>query len=392
MKNKTITGLLLLVTTMAVGQNYPKKRIQYGWDANNSEWYFQLKNDHVYHNDFDSVEIETSQYDFNINDWDNREKATIVYTELNGDRYAIRNYIDRWDLSAKKYTVYSKMSNSIGVMSVSGQLYKFETYSTVYGYELSLMAWDTVSHSVSKPNINGLVGSKTTLVKYNSELLNHDKTTFFYTQNRQVGQEWKYDWVNNAWVETEGIENKYDFTTRLLTETIHFDFDKVKKTFSIPKYRFLYTYDDHNNVIKTEVELYDLNTSSYVPNARITNTWNLKNQLTEELTEIYEPTGKTYSNMQKITYEYDSGTNGVEDNTTNWTIYPNPSNGMVTVDIPNAESFQLIGLDGSIVKSFDNNLNHSIVELDFTSVNAGMYILQAQLSNGTVQLKKVVKN
>ncbi len=72
----------------------------------------------------------------------------------------------------------------------------------------------------------------------------------------------------------------------------------------------------------------------------------------------------------------------------NTTVYPNPTNGVVTIQFnEEIESVKVIGLLGNVLKTYTNTNS-----IDLSDLNSGSYIVSIVSTSGNVVTKKIVKN
>jgi hypothetical protein len=76
------------------------------------------------------------------------------------------------------------------------------------------------------------------------------------------------------------------------------------------------------------------------------------------------------------------------------TLFPNPANEMVTVDlrgVNNAASILIMDKEGRLVARQDNITNENQVQIDISFLSAGTYFVQVVAVNGEMQTMKLVK-
>ncbi|PKQ43518.1 T9SS type A sorting domain-containing protein [Confluentibacter flavum] len=101
-----------------------------------------------------------------------------------------------------------------------------------------------------------------------------------------------------------------------------------------------------------------------------------------------------------VTWSIDNSALGIEDitsevNNFNISIYPNPSNSLVTIDIENSLNTDLkvdfISLEGKKVKTVTIS-NYEPQQIDISYLSQGIYIVNFYANNVLIASKKVVKN
>jgi uncharacterized membrane protein len=81
----------------------------------------------------------------------------------------------------------------------------------------------------------------------------------------------------------------------------------------------------------------------------------------------------------------------IETEVSNLQVYPNPSNGLVTINDSFKDEFRSISLYNSIgSKVFSKNYNSNNYKLDFTDLPNGVYMLVITTDNG-VQKQQIIK-
>ncbi|MCX6185925.1 MAG: T9SS type A sorting domain-containing protein, partial [Bacteroidetes bacterium] len=121
---------------------------------------------------------------------------------------------------------------------------------------------------------------------------------------------------------------------------------------------------------------------------------NLQNNIPVGLLYKYFYQGKWY-NDRKQTYYYSPVSNsnsGIQEKEIPSTsIYPNPSNGLVTInsnqDIANVNVFDITG-KAVHNQEYTNKLNQT--EIDLSALNNGIYFIAVQSSNGEISKSKIV--
>ena len=75
---------------------------------------------------------------------------------------------------------------------------------------------------------------------------------------------------------------------------------------------------------------------------------------------------------------------GVDENSIAIDVYPNPTDGLICIDIEGLERLEVYAINGQFIKEFSSN------EIDITELNAGTYLLKVFTSSGWVT-KQIVK-
>ena len=75
---------------------------------------------------------------------------------------------------------------------------------------------------------------------------------------------------------------------------------------------------------------------------------------------------------------------GIDENNMAIDVYPNPTEGLICIDIEGLERIEVYAINGQFIKEFSSN------EIDITELNAGTYLLKVFTSSGWVT-KQIVK-
>ena len=75
---------------------------------------------------------------------------------------------------------------------------------------------------------------------------------------------------------------------------------------------------------------------------------------------------------------------GVDENSIAIDVYPNPTDGIICIDIEDLERIEVYAINGQFIKEFSNS------EIDITELNSGTYLLKVFTSSGWVT-KQIVK-
>ena len=75
---------------------------------------------------------------------------------------------------------------------------------------------------------------------------------------------------------------------------------------------------------------------------------------------------------------------GVDENSIAIDVYPNPTDGLICIDIEGLERIEVYAINGQFIKEFSSN------EIDITELNAGTYLLKVFTSSEWVT-KQIVK-
>lgn len=75
---------------------------------------------------------------------------------------------------------------------------------------------------------------------------------------------------------------------------------------------------------------------------------------------------------------------GVDENSLAIDVYPNPTDGIICIDIEDLERIEVYAINGQFIKEFSSS------EINITELNEGTYLLKVFTSSGWVT-KQIVK-
>lgn len=255
---------------------------------------------------------------------------------------------------------------------------------------MSMLPDDSTAYS------NDVNGNPTTEIQYQYEkhLMSRRadekiERTFDANDNTTLATYYWYDTLATSFKESIQISSTYDANDNL-TESIHLVWDGTSAFENSHKSNF--TYNANND--ETLEEVSDWTGTAWEKTWRKTTVYGPQGEIGYDLEEYTADNGNTWGNQdqdQKNIYIYDITLSSGSIATNNSVkVYPNPSNGLVTLSIENGSTatVTLFNIAGEAVYSNVVNAT-SNVTLDFSSLSAGSYLMQVRGSN-SVEVKRLV--
>lgn len=263
---------------------------------------------------------------------------------------------------------------------------------------------------VNKYNANGTIENQVTKIKLNDdEWVNSELVKYFYqsgSTNLQSQRNKKWNVDISDWENTQRIDNQYDNTNRMISETyqhwkqmfwendIRYDYvyennNLVKKALSLPiyhKWRSIISihYSDFDgnkaNMIESQFDFWGGNTgdftTSYIPFI-FNNESEIKKGTSVKLSYLpIDDTTSTNIRLLNLKREFP--------------VYPNPSSGIYYM---NTQEFKIISwvvmdLNGRILKRQNNSVLSGII--DITDLSKGIYVLSVNCEDQQI-IQKLFK-
>ena len=364
----------------------------------------------------------------------NRYRPTIfadtLYTSLYMDAY--NSATQQWDPSAVQSFTYE--SNNL-VQTYLHQLYNSSTFiyenETYYSYVY----------------VNGKMTQRTQQSWATDHWENTDRDTYVYDVNGNRIETIDYDWNGGTSTWDYNYRDTYAYTGNLLMERINEDWNGSAW---IKDYRYVYTYDGNGNQLTNRYDLWDgsaweylwrntfvfdandnkltqLNedwlsgTSVWRNDYRYSYTYNTNNEITYKLEEdwvtdhwendekeqysydvnnnltlesyaTWDNIGGAWDFDNKIEYywsQYDA--NNVEDLFSNdFNMFPNPSNGLITIDRMNGEFQKMTILDAQGKIIVEKNLEEQKEQINLARYGKGLYVIILSNEEGESSTRKLM--
>jgi len=112
--------------------------------------------------------------------------------------------------------------------------------------------------------------------------------------------------------------------------------------------------------------------------------------ISENVAEDAAGNGNNATTMWSVNFDYPAGINDMKE--LGFNIYPNPSNGLINVEISNdfnVGSVKIIDLTGRVV--YNEQLTQNMNRIDISKHSSGMYILNIQIDNKIYNSQIIVK-
>ncbi len=286
---------------------------------NGDDWYNKSNQTYAYDTDDRIEEIITQKW--NDTDWVNEKKESYTYSEnVTSILYSIWN--GAWD-PKELYTI---------------------TYSTD-GYEILNQNWNGSTWGNSK------------------------KIEITLNENHGIIKEVSYEWRWGNWYESYVTEYVYG---GLVYTSIHVSRNGGEEFLTIN-----YGYDGHGNATHAKVnvspsQLMNYKLVVYMPYAN--------NTKSKEIKILY---GEGYPEVISMNYdEIFLFTNEMTENTA-FNLYPNPANGMISVDGEGFEKAEIYNIAGQKVMESSN------AQIDVKALQAGVYMVKV-FGNGSSEMLRVV--
>lgn len=263
---------------------------------------------------------------------------------------------------------------------------------------------------INKYNVNGTIKNQVTKKKNNAEeWVNSELVNYFYqtgSTNLESQRNKKWNFNISDWENTQRIDNRYDNSNRMISETyqrwklmywendIRYDYvyennNLVKKALSLPiyhKWRSIISihYSDFDgnkaNLIESQFDFWGGNTgdftTSFIPFVFNNEPEILKGTLVKISYLPIVDTTTTNSELLRFKRKFP--------------VYPNPSTGVYYI---NTQEFKIISwtvmdLNGRVLKRQNNLVQSGII--DITDLSRGIYMLSVNCNNQHI-IQKLIK-
>ncbi len=189
--------------------------------------------------------------------------------------------------------------------------------------------------------------------------------------NDQVGEIDQY-WDGSAWVTiTQAIytyDDNHNRTGGLVQLLLGSTFEDYAQ--------YSYTYDANNNQIASKTQSWDGNEWINFSIGRFH--YDNDNFLTSEVEEYFDSLGISIIYGDSIHYYFHSvtGTKDLSKNDENISVYPNPSNGLVTVHFPDSfSSIEVYNILGERIDADFKFSTHTSKDIDLSNQGKGIYFI-----------------
>ncbi|WP_435415987.1 T9SS type A sorting domain-containing protein [Polaribacter aestuariivivens] len=373
----------------------------------------------------DKLTSNVNQYYDGVN-WVNNSRSTYIYdanNNLTEEAYFSWNSINAsWDLNARETYTYNSQNKIITDtyedLDSSGN--PEDGFRTNYTYNSNNQIIESIDQekinnvwvnehrntfTYTNNKITGLLseewnGSSWVLVTEGSQRDASSRVVIKYGSNNLVSEYTYEEWNGSSW-DLDGRDTYSYNSSNKAIENISQDWNG---TSYVNNYKAEYTYDGNGNLIlekdfdfengtftNSYEESYTFDTSKLM--STIINPFKDKTGFAaltgEDQQFVNKITGSSTGNNDRTIYYYNGATASVEDFTAlNFKAYPNPTNGIFTIDTANfeVERIDLFNILGK--KVFSTNQK----QVDITSLSQGFYLLKVQTKEGKVASKRIIKN
>jgi hypothetical protein len=296
--------------------------------------------------------------------WNDSAERLLTYNQQNLPYQQVVNYtstqITTWQPGQKEVSSYNNASltTSNNVFWWDSNNNQWETnpvITTTYSYNangIELIEWLYANTSTTVKdtfiyNTSGVLTERQTATS---------KTTYTYGTGGELTETLTQNLINNTWTNRLRITHTYNTTTGMLAD-------------------------------ETE-EYFDNN--AWVMNFRYTYTYNTDGTLDVILKEHLD--GSTWNGFERTQHFYTTttGTTKISGNTT-FTVYPNPSNGVFTVDAGFDEAVTIVVYNMAGKQVLNQTTTGSQTQLNLDGVAKGVYMVQLQTNSGMQTGKLIIE-
>lgn len=363
--------------------NFRDSSLEYNWDSVDSKWYISSKEKHYYTSKGqDSLTLTESR--INADSLFHNESSSYSLYDINGNDSVV--YLSRllkpgWFVKDIHRVLYSYEDDSI--LNGTSQEWISQERDTLKNLWVdNTMKWKTTIDKNSQNTIFAIMYS------YN---LNDNKwmaltkthTLWVDSIRKSLVANYSWDYVNEILVNSDSTLFYYNGSGQL-TKTVQYIGASNTKGFQ--KHEF--EYNTNGQLTLTNISKWE--TDSWVNNSRELVTYNLSG------TEIYHEnadwnaTSASWLPNEIIRYYYTSynDPNGINTAISDrkFRIFPNPTAGMITFDMPpntNSTRVEVYSSTGVLIQS--KNVSSSST-IDLSDLNNGLYFIKAKGSDNTIPL------
>ena len=362
------------------------------YDQQTSTWLPNNRFEEIYDDHGNMIRYKSEMYDGGFWILNSAYSRTVVYYNNNTDK--IISEID----SSYMDTAMFANSKSVKEYNANGQAIKI-TWSTYNNNIESVEEIDSVFYDA-----NGLPSM---LIAFDDSMnpmakianlnwggkFNPNKDLF---DNEPVGYDMYY--MGSTTWELVG-RNSTTFPDNFGSE-IYLEEEYTNNSF-VPVYRYKNLNNSHFDRIESTDEDYDQTNLNWIINysQKSAYQYDLSNNKTEEISQYYDQSDSNYHFSQKIEYsDFITIYAGINSNynTIETKVFPNPSsNGTVNITLKiekaNNYKFEIVDINGRIVKEESRMLEKGLNSFEFNSLNKGMYFVLISSDDSLSRTKLIVK-
>lgn len=311
--------------------NFLIEESQEEYDYASRSWKNTFK--YIFLNDSSGNQIEIISQEWQSNAWQNKSKSI---RKFNSNNDVIENFSQDWNGTSwendTKYLSTFNQNNEL-IESITQNwdkgLQRWVNFRRFYQY-----AW----HNYSK----NLLDSLTHQLWRNNAWENFEHRKEFFNSNDQSTYVLNRRWINQQW------ENNY---------------------------KYKYIYDSFQNRIQSLNSIWQNNTWVCNSGIKYTNTYDLNQELLEQIVERCDRNNPQFYNSHKRVYSR-WATNIQEIEQQKIKIYPNPAFSQIFVELPeissNAAFYRIFDINGKIILQ-ENILNQNQLEINLDGLPEGIY-------------------
>jgi hypothetical protein len=309
---------------------------QWSWDTLSIGWTPGYKFINIVYNANNNITGYIMQIR-NGNTWENSEKVNLTYNENNSITLEL---YQEWNGST--WVNYGK------------DTYTYDTHNNETSYlsqEWMSGAWENSYQSISAYDANNNLTSEYSQMWYSGAWENSIQSIYTYDANNNMTSSLIQFGFGATWENSYKITYTYDIYNKLTTELGQNWIGSDWMDF----WQFFYTYNASNNLINVLEK--NWNGSAWVNSSQTNSTYNANNKLITELSQSW--TGSDWTNYAKVSYDYDANMNNTSVLYQNWTgsAWTNNSQDTYTFDIYNiikSEVYKYFDMDGTTVMYGDS--------------------------------------
>lgn len=379
------------------------------WNSNSNSWELTYKNSTTYNNDGKIVVDLWQMWDTLANNWVNDEQTTYTFDvnsqELEYVKIAWNSTLSSWGYVQKSVSNYDSTLlltrviydwNSVDSIWEESSKTEFIDYDfnqnllelIVYSWNSSLSSWQKNARSVNTRDGSGKIVQSISYMWLGSwEYLN--KLIYDYDVNGNNIHNYLYNWNVSVWKPSREYFYDYDIYNQQIESRIY---QWSQPLASMVEYnKSTRNYDLTGNVIEKINLIWDTSNSIWINDIKWINTYDLDNNKVQTFIYDWNNQSSTWDNLEwQVLCSSITNTNEVQD-FNDIEIYPNPSNGLVFLDLQNKthpfENIKVFTIDGKVVfehNKFNNNA------LDLTFLPNGIYYMTIKDESITYRKKLVL--
>lgn len=379
------------------------------WNSNANSWELTYKNSSTYNNEGKLVVELWQMWDTLANNWVNDEQRTYTY---NINSKMIESIKTVWDTILSGWVNVEKVENVFDTtLILTSVTYNWNSSSSTwensskrdfidydinqnllelinYMWNSSINNWEENMRFVNTYNGSGKTIQSLSYTWLGSWDYN-SKTTYNYDVNNNQIHNYRYSWNGSTWAPSSETFNVYDIYNQRIESRSYLWSQPLASM--VEYYKSTQSYDLAGNVIEQIHFTWNTINSTWLNNLKWMNTYDIDNNVVQTFRYVWNDPSSIWDNSTwEVLCSSITNTNEVQDYNV-IEIYPNPSNGLVFLDLQNKnlpiENITVFTLDGKVV--FENNKFNNNT-LDLTFLPNGIYYLTIKDESTTYRKKLVL--